>query len=87
MRVKNILGDKGHEVVTVPPDATVGDVVGLLEKERIGAVVVSPDGEHVDGIVSETDIVRTLAREGRGASGSTGVHAHRRAGHALLARG
>jgi CBS domain-containing protein len=66
MRVRNILGEKGHEVVTVSPDSTVGDAVQTLERERIGAVVVSDDVAHVDGIVSETDIVRALAREGAG---------------------
>jgi len=66
MRVRNILGEKGHEVVTVAPDTTVGDAVRLLERERIGGLVVSPDGEHVEGILSETDIVRGLARDGPG---------------------
>ena len=66
MRVKNILGEKGHEVVTVAPEATVGDAVRLLEEQQIGGLVVSPDGEHVHGVVAETDIVRGLAREGAG---------------------
>jgi CBS domain-containing protein len=47
-------------VVTIPPDATVRDLLGLLAEHNIGAVVVSGDGQTVDGIVSERDVVRRL---------------------------
>ena len=36
----------------------------MLAEHRIGAVVVSHDGTSVDGIVSERDIVRALAKRG-----------------------
>ena len=58
MKVRGILQDKGHEVVTVAPDASVADIVQRLRADRIGAVVVSSDGVHVDGIVTETDADR-----------------------------
>jgi len=36
----------------------------VLVEKRIGALVVSADGEHIDGIVSERDIIRGLAERG-----------------------
>ncbi|HEY5097197.1 MAG TPA: CBS domain-containing protein [Acidimicrobiales bacterium] len=48
-------------VVTVTKDATVGDVVAELTHHRIGALVVSPDGQRIEGIVSERDIVKRLS--------------------------
>lgn len=63
MQISDILGTKGTEVVTVPPDTTVGGAVSALAEHRIGALVVSDDGEHVLGIVSERDVVRHLDRD------------------------
>jgi CBS domain-containing protein len=62
--IADILRAKGSGVVTVPPDATVEALLALLAEHRIGAVVVSSDGEHVEGIVSERDVVRVLAAQG-----------------------
>jgi CBS domain-containing protein len=61
MRIKEVLASKPtHEVVTVRPEATVRDLLGLLAEHNIGALVVSGDGTTVDGIVSERDVVRRL---------------------------
>ena len=64
MRISDILRVKGDRVVTVTPDTTVERLLAILAEHSIGAVVVSPDGTSVDGIVSERDIVRALARRG-----------------------
>jgi CBS domain-containing protein len=61
MRINDVLSGKGsHEVVTVQPDATVRELLGMLAEHNIGALVVSVDGSSVDGIVSERDVVRHL---------------------------
>ena len=61
MRIKEVLAGKPHhDVVTVSPEATVRELLGLLAEHNIGAVVVSGDGSSVDGIVSERDVVRRL---------------------------
>jgi CBS domain-containing protein len=61
MRISEVLSSKpSHQVVTIAPDATVRDLLGLLSRHNVGAVVVSADGEAVDGIVSERDVVRRL---------------------------
>ncbi|CAA9372739.1 CBS domain-containing protein [uncultured Nocardioides sp.] len=64
MRIQDVLNAKpSHEVVTVTPDATVRDLVGLLAQHNVGALIVSTDGAAVEGIVSERDIVRRLHGE------------------------
>lgn len=64
MQVSVLLQTKGTEVHAVPPDVSVADVVEVLSRHRIGAVVVSADGRSIDGILSERDIVRALAEHG-----------------------
>ena len=63
MRIQEILSGKGFDVVHAPPDSSVGELVALLREHNLGAVVVSPDGRHVAGIVSERDVVRHLGEE------------------------
>jgi CBS domain-containing protein len=61
LRISDVLSSKpSGQVVTIPPDATVRDLLSLLAEHNIGAVVVSGDGRAVDGIVSERDVVRRL---------------------------
>jgi CBS domain-containing protein len=61
MRISDVLSSKASDrIVTIRPDATVRDLLGLLAEHNIGAVVVSGDGQAVDGIVSERDVVRRL---------------------------
>ena len=64
MRISDVLRAKGTQVVTVTPDTRVRRLLAVLAECGIGAVVVSHDGTAVDGIASERDIVRALARRG-----------------------
>jgi len=64
MNVETILRNKGSWVATIRPDATIAEAVETLNRERIGAIVVSEDGESVDGILSERDIVIALVDSG-----------------------
>lgn len=65
MLVQQILNSKADTgVMTVRPDMSVSQVVALLSEKRIGAVVVSANGETADGILSERDIVREIGRRG-----------------------
>lgn len=64
MIVHQILKSKGTDVFTVPPETPVAEVARLLDKHRIGGVIVTPSGTTADGILSERDIVRALARRG-----------------------
>jgi CBS domain-containing protein len=62
--VSDLIRRKGSAVASAPPDTTVAALLDLLAEHGIGAVVVSPDGSTVAGIVSERDVVRALRTTG-----------------------
>lgn len=64
MKISDVLRNKGTEVVTIRPDETVSRLLEALAEHRVGALVVSPDGAAVAGIVSERDVVRHLHQRG-----------------------
>jgi CBS domain-containing protein len=64
MSVGAILKSKGSDVETISGDATVGEAVARLRDAEIGALVVSSDGQSVDGVLSERDVVAGLADHG-----------------------
>src|SRR4051794_41341110 len=67
MTVKSILSNKGTEVVTIEPTATLEAAVNVLTQRGIGALVVLGPDRRVAGILSERDVVRALAKHGAGA--------------------
>jgi CBS domain-containing protein len=64
MRITDVLRGKGTNVVTIRPESSVTELLDLLARHGVGALVVSRDGETVEGIVSERDVVRRLQRDG-----------------------
>ena len=54
--IQDILAQKGAEVLTVRPEATVLDAALLMNERRVGSVVVTHD-QRVDGIFTERDIL------------------------------
>jgi CBS domain-containing protein len=64
MKVQDVLSAKGQEVETIRPDAKVLIAVHRMRMQNVGALVVSRDGERVDGVLSERDIVRGLTNHG-----------------------
>ena len=67
MKVQQILASKPSAAVeTISASALVSEAACVLSAKRIGALVVSEDGETVAGIVSERDIVRRLGESGAG---------------------
>lgn len=66
MTVKAILEQKGRDVFTVRPDITVAEAGRQLSTHKIGAIVVTDNAEKICGIVSERDIVRSIAEKGPG---------------------
>ncbi|HEY8332525.1 MAG TPA: CBS domain-containing protein [Tardiphaga sp.] len=66
MTVRAILDTKGHQIISVTPDAKLAAAVKLLSERRIGAVLVMAD-QHIDGILSERDIVRVIGERGAAA--------------------
>ncbi len=65
MTVQRILDcQEGVERAHIAPDAKVRDVLNSLAFRNVGALVVSTDGDKVEGIISERDIVRGLQTAG-----------------------
>jgi len=63
MLVRQILSSKpSHNILSVSPQSTVSDAVGLLSSNRIGALMVFSSGDKLEGILSERDIVRELGK-------------------------
>jgi CBS domain-containing protein len=64
MRINDVLrGKPRQDVVTISPGAGVRELLALLDEHNVGALIVSDDGVTVAGIVSERDVVRSLARD------------------------
>jgi CBS domain-containing protein len=64
MTVKAILDQKGHDVATSEPNASLAAAIKLLAERRIGALVITGADKRIVGILSERDIVRTIAERG-----------------------
>lgn len=63
MNVATILKAKGYNVVTASPGMTLAEAARLLSEKRIGALVIM-QGRQILGILSERDIVKTVAYAG-----------------------
>ena len=59
MTVQAILGTKGFEVISIEADAKLSDAIRVLTERHVGAVLVMKD-HHIEGILSERDVVRVL---------------------------
>jgi CBS domain-containing protein len=57
--VRDLLARKGHEVVSLPPSATVLQAAQVMNEHGIGAVVVL-EGTEVRGIFTERDVLRRV---------------------------
>jgi len=64
MSIAAILRHKGHEIASVSPNTSVSQISATLTEWHIGAVLVRDSAQQLLGIVSERDIVHSLAREG-----------------------
>ncbi len=62
--VSSILENKGHEVWSVAPDATVYDAIKLMSDKNVGALLVMSEG-HLLGLLSERDYTRKVALKGK----------------------
>ncbi len=62
--VEEILQQKGREVWTISPKATVMEALKLMDEKHIGALVVTHD-DQVVGIISERDYARKVILRGK----------------------
>ena len=52
MRIRDILQEKGTGVVTIDANRNIHDAIGTLNKHRIGALIVTNEGDKVVGIIT-----------------------------------
>jgi CBS domain-containing protein len=67
MKVSDILGAKGRDVVGIEPTANLRTAAELLAQRKIGAAIILGAGGRIAGILSERDIVRAIAKSGAAA--------------------
>jgi CBS domain-containing protein len=67
MKLADILAHKGYKVHSIRPTATLAEVVQMLVRHNIGALMVcdNEDCRHMRGIVTERDILRACAAHRR----------------------
>jgi CBS domain-containing protein len=63
MNVESILAQKGTDVITIQPEASVKRATDWLRAKNVGALVVARD-DAVLGIISERDIVHAFSQYG-----------------------
>ena len=63
MNVESILRQKGSEVATIAPEATIKRAADWLHAKNVGSLVVT-SGDSILGIISEREIVRALSQYG-----------------------
>ena len=64
MKLGQLLNEKGRGAITVGPNETLASVFGTLAEKRIGALVVCDSNDQVVGIISERDLVQSIAKDG-----------------------
>jgi CBS domain-containing protein len=67
MTIETILRQKGTDVVTIEPEASIRRAADWLRVKNIGALVVT-DGKAILGLISEREIVHAFSRYGETAA-------------------
>jgi CBS domain-containing protein len=63
MNVESILREKGTEVATITPEASIKRAADWLRAKNVGALVVTSN-DVIRGIISERDVVRAFSQYG-----------------------
>jgi CBS domain-containing protein len=62
--VRDILQEKGFEVHSIPPDASVYEALQMMADKNVGALLVVKDND-VEGMISERDYARKIVLKGK----------------------
>ena len=68
--VKQLLDQKGHEVLSIGPDDSVFDAIKKMADNNVGSLVVL-EGEKLVGIITERDYARNVFLKGRSSPETT----------------
>ncbi len=61
MKVADILAQKETQVYSIHPDRPVSEALQLLNKKRIGSLLVLDDEQNIKGIITERDLLYMYA--------------------------
>jgi|SRR5215831_13467187 CBS domain-containing protein len=64
LRICDLLEDKGREIWSIHPDATVYEAIDQMSQKGVGALLVM-EGRQLVGIVSERDYARKVILKGK----------------------
>jgi CBS domain-containing protein len=67
MKLGDILALKGSGTITVVSKSSVGDAIRVMAQKRVGSVLVADDGETLQGIFTERDVLNLMADQGKSA--------------------
>jgi CBS domain-containing protein len=67
--VRDMIHQKGGEIYSISPEASVLEALKLMAEHNTGALLVRK-GDEVEGVLSERDCVRKVELEGRTAAGT-----------------
>src|SRR4051794_3307009 len=62
--IRHILEQKGRDVWSLPPDASVYEAIQLMSEKQVGALLVMVN-HHLVGFISERDYARKVILQGR----------------------
>ncbi len=63
--VKELLRNKGYQVYSIGPDATVYEALTLMAEKDVGALLVLDNAGQLVGILSERDYARKIVLKGK----------------------
>ena len=63
--MKRILDEKGYTFFFVQPESRLSEAIRLLGQRKVGFLLVM-DGERMEGVLSERDVVKAMAQAGPG---------------------
>ena len=64
MNIREILAAKGKKVFSVKPTDSITALSQALRANSVGAAVVSGNGQSIDGVITERDVVNGLSKHG-----------------------
>jgi len=71
MHIKDILREKGTDVVTIEADRNIQDAIRMLNEHGIGSLIVTKEGGEIAGIITERDVLRESGERSAGEQKAT----------------